>query len=91
MILYGYNSGVHYYEFDNKYYEFYISYNYEGVMNIFISVITVINKVNDTYIIYDLGSHIQVKSRLLNSYKSFGIKELDYDAAIFDSDIEKFV
>ena len=91
MILYGYNSGVHYYEFDNKYYEFNISYKNEGVMSIFISLITVLNKVNDTYIIYDLGSHIQVKSRLLNSYKSFGIKELDYDPAIFDSGIEKFV
>ena len=91
MILYGYNSGVHYYEFDNKYYEFNISYKNEGVMSIFISLITMLNKVNDTYIIYDLGSHIQVKSRLLNSYKSFGIKELDYDPAIFDSGIEKFV
>ena len=60
-------------------------------MSIFISLITVLNKVNDTYIIYDLGSHIQVKSRLLNSYKSFGIKELDFDPAIFDSGTEKFV
>ncbi len=76
---------------NNKYYEFNISYNNDGVMSIFISLITMLNKVNDTYIIYDLGSHIQVKSRLLNSYKSFGIKELDYDPAIFDSGIEKFV
>lgn len=91
MLIYGYNSGVHYYELNNQYYEFNISYNDEGVMSIFISLITVLNKVNDTYSIYDLGTHIWVRAKILQSYKSFGIQKLDYEPAIFDSGEAKFV
>ena len=91
LVLYGYNSGVHYYEFNNKYYEFNISYKNDGVMSIFISLITILNKVNDSYIIYDMGTHIRVRNKIINSYKSFGIKELNYEPAIFDSGLSKFV
>lgn len=91
MILYGYNRGVHYYESDGKYYDFYSNYNNEGVMSIFISLIININQVNDTYIVYDIGRHPVIKKSLLEKYKSFGIKELNYEPAIFDSGDPKFV
>ena len=91
VLLYGYNSGVHYYESENKYYLFNISYHNEGVMSIFISLILVLNMVNDTYIVYDLGVHNLVRKTLLKSYKSFGINEINYEPAIFDSGEVKFV
>ena len=91
IFLHGYNRGVHYYESDNKYYEFNISYNNEGVMSIFVSLIIVLNKVNDTYIVYDLGHHPWIKKTLLNSFRSYGIDKLDYDPALFDDGDVKFV
>lgn len=91
IIIYGYNKGVHYYELNNKYYEFNITYKNEGVMSIFISLIIILNKVNDIYTIYDLGPHYLVRKKLLNSYKSFGIKSLNYEPAIFDDGDIKFV
>ena len=91
MFLYGYNRGVHYYEEDGKYYDFYRNYTNEGVMSIFVSLIIVLNKVNDTYIVYDMGRHPIIKKTLIEKYKSFGIKELNYDPANFDSGEAKFV
>ena len=92
MILYGYNRGVYYYEINDKYYDFYRTYkNSDGVMSIFISLITVLNKVNDTYIVYDLGNHVHIRKTLLLRYKSYGIKKLNYEPAIFDSGDQKFV
>ena len=93
MSLYGYNRGVHYYESNNKYYELdaHNDYNNMGVKSIFVSLIVVLNKVNDTYNIYDLGSHAYVRQNLLKSYKSFGIKKLDYEPATFDNGDIKFV
>ena len=91
ILLYGYNNGVIYYEFNNKYYEFNMNYNNEGVMSIFVSLILVLNKVNDIYNIYDLGAHIRLRKKILESYKSFGINELNYDPAIFESGEAKFV
>lgn len=91
MIVYGYDSGLNYYEKDNTYYEFNYSYYNQGVMSIFVSLIVVLKNVNDTYTIYDLGSHIQVRKRIIDSYKSFGIKELYYDPAVFDKGDKKFV
>jgi len=91
MLLYGYNKGVHYYEIENKYYEFHINYKKRGCMSIFASLINVLNKTNDTYNIYDLGTHAKIRKTLLESYKKFGIKLLDYEPAIFDSGTEKFV
>ncbi len=89
--MYGYNRGVHYYESDDKYYEFNITYKNEGVASIFFSLIIVLNKVNDTYIVYDLGTHITIRKTLLQKYKSFGINDLNYEPSLFDSGDIKFV
>jgi len=91
MLLYGYNRGVYYFEKDNKFYDFYETYNNEGTMSIFNSLITVLNKVNDTYIINDIGGHSVIRKNLLKYYKSYGIKNLDYEPAIFDSGDGKFI
>lgn len=91
IILHGYNRGVYYYEFNGKYYDFYKSYRNKGVMSIFGSLIIVLNKVKDIYTIYDIGLHIHVREKLLKKYKSYGIKELNYEPAIFDSGEPKFV
>ena len=90
-ILHGYKRGVYYYELNGKYYDFYRNYRNKGAMSIFLSLITVLNKVNDTFTIYDLGSHVRVRKKLMKKYKSFGIKELNYEPAIFDSGEPKFV
>ena len=91
LVLYGYNRGVYYFEKNNKYYEFYSTYGNNGTMSIFVSLITVLNKVNGTYIIYDLWSHTRVRSNLFKAYKSFGVNKLNYEPAIFDSGEPKFV
>ena len=91
MILYGYHRGFYYVEKDNKYYEYYHSYGNKGAINIFVSLIILLNKVNDTYTIYDLGSHTLIRSNLLKSYRSFGVNNLFYEPAIFDSGSPKFV
>ena len=91
IFLYGYNRGVHYYEYDNKYFDFNISYRNLGTMSIFVSLIIVLNKVNDTYTVYELGHHPIIKNTLLKSFKSLGIKNLDYDPALFDNGEAKFV
>ena len=91
MILYGYNRGVYYFELNKKYYDFYKTFKNNGVMSIFISLITVLNKVNDTYTVYDLGNHVCIRKTLLLKYKSYGIKELNYEPAIFDRGNPKFV
>ena len=91
MILYGYNKGVHYYEAENKYYEFNIDYKNEGCMSIFVSLIIALGKTNDTYNVYDLGIHPKIRKTLLESYRQFGIKTINYEPAIFDSGGAKFV
>ena len=91
MTLYGYNRGLYYYELNNRYYEFYSNYNNEGCMSVFVSLILVLNKVNDTYNIYDLGTHTRIRNVILKSYKSFGINELNYEPAIFDNGDIKFI
>ena len=90
MFLYGYNRGLIYFESDGKFCE-YRAYKTEGALAIFLSLITVLNKVNDTYTIYDLGKHYEVRKTILEKYKSFGIKELNYEPAIFDIGTPKFV
>ena len=60
-------------------------------MSIFASLIIVLNKVNDTYTVLDLGMHQGIRNYLLKNYKSFGIKELNYEPAIFDRGNVKFV
>ena len=85
LMLYGYNRGVQYYEIDNKYYELSKDYKKAGVMSIFISLIVNLKKVNDTIYITDLGSHILVRNKLLEIAKSFGVKNITYEPAVFDS------
>ena len=91
MTIYGYNRGLFYFEFNDKYYDFYYNFKNEGTMSIFISLIIVLNKVNDIYSIYDLGNHIKIRKKLLEKYKSYGIKELNYEPCIFDNGAPKFV
>jgi hypothetical protein len=91
MIIYGYNRGLYYFEFNEKYYEFYNNYKNEGAIGIFMSLITILNKLNDTYTIYDLGNHAKIRKILLQKYKSFGIKKLNYEPCIFDSGTPKFI
>ena len=90
IFIHGYNTGVYYFELDNKYYDFEFRSKY-GAFSIFESLIIVLNKVNDTYNIYDFGYHYTVKRYLLLNYKSLGIKELNYEPAIFDNGAPKFV
>ena len=90
MLLYGYNRGFKYYESINKYVEFNHKNNI-GSWSVFISLITVLNKVNDIYTIYDMGGHLTIKLTLLKNYKSYGIQKLNYDPAIFDNGTPKFV
>ena len=91
LILYGYNRGVYFFEKENKFYEFYSIYNNNGAMSIFCSLITLLFKVNDSYTINDLGSHTSIRTNLLKKYKSFGIKKLTYEPAIFDKGDTKFI
>ena len=91
MVLYGYNRGVSYYESFDTYFEIYKNNTEKGFFSIFVSLIVVIKKVNDTYNIFDLGSHMGVRKKLLESYKSFGINELNYEPAIVDTGDMKFV
>ena len=92
VLLYGYNRGAYYFESDNSYYELTQKYdNNLGVMSVFMSFIVILNKVNDTYSIFDLGSHILVKAFLLNKAKSFGLKEIKYDPGVFDCGDIKYI
>ena len=91
MVIYGYTRGVYYYENENKYYDLYENFNNTGPMSIFHSLITVLNKVNDSYTIIDLKGHSTCRKVLLEKYKSFGIRELNYEPAIFDGGDAKFV
>ena len=91
MLLYGYNRGLYYFELNGKFALFYSSYKNRGSMSIFSSLITVLNKVNDIYIIFDIGPHSRIRQKLLEKYKSYGIKKLNYEPAIFDSGDPKFV
>ncbi len=90
IFLYGYNRGVYYFESNNKFYDYFYNYT-DGVWSTFISLIIILNKVNDSYTIYDLGDHSYIKKNLLKSYKSYGIKELNYEPTFFDSGDPKFI
>ena len=90
MILYGYNRGIIFFESDNKSCDYWFEFGGEGIMSIFTSLIIVLNKVNDSYTIYDLNDHTKIRKTILEKYKSYGIKELNYDPAIFDSGDPKF-
>ena len=91
ILLYGYNRGFYYYEEYDIYTEFFRTYENEGTMSIFQSLIIIINKVNDTYTIHDLRGHRNARKNLLKNYKKFGLEKLDYEPAIMEIDEPKFV
>ena len=91
IFLHGYHRGALYLESTGKYYGFYNNFNNQGAMPIFESIIASLNKFNDSYTIYDLGNHCFIKDNFTKSYKKFGLKELNYDYAFFDSGDPKFI
>ena len=64
MVLYGYNRDAYYFKSDNSYYDVTQEYKNQGVMSIFASLIVIINKINDTYNIFDLGTDIYIRNKL---------------------------
>ena len=90
VFLHGYNKGLYYFEGLDKYSIFYDD-NDKGFMSIFISLIVNLKKVNDTINVYDLGLHSLVKKNLLEIYKSYGIKEINYDPGFGDMSERKFI
>ena len=91
ILLHGYNRGVLYFESNKKYYEFYNKKGNDGALGLFLSLIIFTNKLKHILTIFDIGNHWKSRKTLLEKYKSYGIKELDYDPAVFDSGGEKFV
>ena len=89
MLLYGYNRGIIFFESEGKSVDFFFN-STRGCWSVFFSLITVLNKVNDSYTILDFGSHTHIRSNLLGNYKFFGIQEINYEPAIFDSGDIKF-
>ena len=82
---------VLYFESSKKYYEFYNKKGNDGALGLFLSLIIFTDKLKYTLTIFDIGNHWKSRKTLLEKYKSYGIKELDYDPAVFDSGGEKFV
>ena len=76
MLIYGYGSSLYFYENDNKYYEFSPTYNNNGIMNVVVSLVLILNKVNDAYNIFDLGLYSSIRENWFKRYKNFGIKKL---------------
>ena len=80
MILYRYNRGSYYFKSDNSYYDVTQEYKNQGVMSIFTSLIVIINKVKDTYNIFDLGTRIYVRNKLQESHDLLGLMSLKFDS-----------
>ena len=57
----------------------------------FISLVYYINKLNDTYNIYDIGDHSRIKSLFLNISKSFGIDDINYNPFEFENNNPKYI
>ena len=91
MLLYGYNRGFIYFEDLNIYTEFYNDFKGYGTGSVFASLIITTNKVNDSYVIDDIGAHTLLRKTLLQNFKKFGLKKLDYEPSIFEKEIPKFV
>ena len=91
LLLYGYNRGVYYFESNNKYYEFYRTYNHEGAMSIFVSLIISLKKVKKIISVYDLGGHSRIKKFLQRHYNKFVTGQISYELAIFENAKPKFI
>lgn len=90
MLFHGYKKGLYFLESDNKYYDFKYNVN-NGAFSVFESLILVLNMVNDIYTIYDFRPHQSVRKNYIKNYKSYGIKQLNYEPGIFDSGAPKYV
>lgn len=91
IFLYGYDRGYTYFEEFDIYTGYYCNFNNKGAMSVFESLIIVLNKVNDVYTIFDLGPHPYIKRYVLKNLKKFGLQKLDYEPAIFEKKVPKFV
>ena len=91
LLLHGYGIGAYYFESNGRYYEYITNYIDKGVLGLFLSLITIIKSVNDSYTIFDMGSHTNVRETLIKNHKIYGLKNLSYEPAIFDSGTPKFV
>ena len=90
IFFHGYKRGLYFFELNNKYYDFECKMN-NGAFSVFESLILVLNQVNGIYTIYDFRPHFKVIKKLIKNYKSYGIKQLNYEPGIFDSGAPKFV
>lgn len=92
ILLHGYNRGVLYNELDGKYYDNYVIIkNNTGVWSVFASLVIFLNSTNSIHTIYDIGDHVYIRKTLIEKHISYGIKNLSYEPAIFDSGSRKFV
>ena len=91
ILLHGYNRGLYYYETNKKFYEYYRKNGDKGAFSIFLSLITILNKINTTITIHDMGAHTHVRYNLLRMYKSLGIEKLNYEPSVFDSGAYKYI
>ena len=69
MLIYGYHRGLFYCEKLGVCTNFISTYSNNGALSIFMSLIIFLNKVNDTYTIYEIGNHTKVKKELVYSLK----------------------
>ena len=90
ILLHGYNTGFYYFESEDKYYYYHYNNN-KGIWSIFISLILVLNKVNDIITVYDLGDHSFIKNAIIKLSKSYGINQINYDPSIVDTGDTKFI
>ena len=91
ILLHGYNRGIYYFESNNKFYENYRKNETNGALGLFLSLIVVLNKINTTITIYEIGAHTHVRYNLLKKYKHFGLKKLNYEQSVFDSGSYKYI
>lgn len=91
ILLHGYNRGLYYFESNEKFYENYRKNGTKGALGIFLSLIIVLNKINTTITIHDIGAHTHVRYNLLNKYKSFGLENINYEPSVFDSGSYKYI
>lgn len=92
ILIHGYNRGAIYNELNDKYYDYYLTFkNNTGSFSIFASLIIFLNSTNNIYTIFDLGKHGFIRKNFIEKYRTYGIKKLNYEPAVFDSGGHKFV
>ncbi len=91
LLLYGYHTGAYYFESNGNYYEYNVIQAGKGALPVFLSLITLIKNVNDSFSVFEMGNHENIRETLIRNYKKYGLKNLLYEPAIFDSGTPKFV